>query len=48
MRSRTSALRDFTADRRTWMLTAVAVLIGTGAAGLAVVNHTNGSEEESA
>jgi chloride channel protein, CIC family len=37
MRSRASALRDFTVDRRVWLLTAVAVVIGTGAAGLAVL-----------
>jgi uncharacterized metal-binding protein len=37
MRSRPSALRDFTVDRRTWLLTAVAIVIGTGAAGLAVL-----------
>ncbi len=37
MRSRPSALRDFTVDRRVWFLTAVALLIGAGAAGLAVL-----------
>jgi len=37
MRSRPSALRDFTVDSRTWLLTAVAIVIGTGAAGLAVM-----------
>ncbi len=37
MRSRTSALRDFTVDRRVWLLTAVALLIGSGAAALAVL-----------
>ena len=37
MRSRPSALRDFTVDRRTWMLSAVALIIGAGAAGLAVL-----------
>jgi CIC family chloride channel protein len=37
MRSRPSALRDFTVDGRVWLLTAVAVVIGTGAAGLAVL-----------
>lgn len=37
MRSRPSALRDFTVDRRTWMLLAVSSLIGVGAAGLAVL-----------
>jgi chloride channel protein, CIC family len=37
MRSRPSALRDFTVDRRVWLLTAVALFIGAGAAGLAVL-----------
>lgn len=37
MRSRPSALRDFTVDRRTWLLSVVAVFIGTGAAALAVI-----------
>lgn len=37
MRSRPSALRDFTVDRRVWMLSGVALLIGTGAAALAVL-----------
>ncbi|HEY3626197.1 MAG TPA: chloride channel protein [Terracidiphilus sp.] len=37
MRSRPSALRDFTVDRRVWLLTAVALVIGTGAAELAVL-----------
>ena len=37
MRSRPSALRDFTVDRRVWLLTGVALLIGAGAAGLAVL-----------
>ena len=37
MRSRPSALRDFTVDRRVWLLTVVALVIGTGAAGLAVL-----------
>ncbi|MGB6725752.1 MAG: chloride channel protein [Terracidiphilus sp.] len=36
MNSRSSVLRDFTVDRRVWMLTAVALVIGTGAAALAV------------
>ena len=36
MRSRPSALRDFTVDRRVWMLTGVALLIGAGSAALAV------------
>jgi chloride channel protein, CIC family len=37
MRSRSSALRDFTVDRRVWLLSAVALLIGTGGAALAVL-----------
>ena len=37
MRSRPSALRDFTVDRRTWSLSAVAILIGIGGAALAVL-----------
>ena len=37
MRSRPSALRDFTVDRRVWLLTAVALVIGAGAAALAVL-----------
>jgi H+/Cl- antiporter ClcA len=37
MKSRPSALRDFTVDRRVWLLTGVALLIGAGAAGLAVL-----------
>ena len=37
MRSRPSVLRDFTVDGRVWLLTAVALFIGTGAAGLAVL-----------
>ena len=37
MRSRPSALRDFTVDRRTWMLSAVGLVIGTGGAALAVL-----------
>ena len=36
MRSRPSVLRDFTVDHRVWMLTGVALVIGTGAAALAV------------
>jgi H+/Cl- antiporter ClcA len=36
MISRPSALRDFTVDRRVWMLTGVALFIGSGAAALAV------------
>jgi len=36
MISRLSVLRDFTVDRRVWMLTAVATFIGAGAALLAV------------
>ncbi len=37
MKSRPSALRDFTVDRRVWLLTVVALFIGAGAAGLAVL-----------
>ncbi len=37
MKSRPSALRDFTVDSRTWLLSGVALFIGTGAAALAVV-----------
>ena len=37
MRSRPSALRDFTVDRRVWLLTAVALFIGAGASALAVI-----------
>ena len=37
MISRPSALRDFTVDRRVWLLIGVAVFIGTGAAALAVL-----------
>ena len=37
MKSRPSALRDFTVDRRVWLLTGVALLIGIGAAALAVI-----------
>jgi H+/Cl- antiporter ClcA len=37
MKSRPSALRDFTVDRRVWLLTGVALFIGAGAAALAVL-----------
>ncbi len=37
MRSRPSSLRDFTVDRRTWFMSAVAVVIGAGGAALAVL-----------
>src|ERR1022692_4958061 len=37
MRAKPSALRDFTVNRRVWLLTGVALLIGVGAAGLAVL-----------
>jgi chloride channel protein, CIC family len=37
VKSRPSALRDFTVDKRTWLLSAVALVIGTGAAALAVI-----------
>lgn len=36
MKSQPSILRDFTVDRRVWLLSAVALGVGTGAAGLAV------------
>lgn len=37
MRSKPSALRDFTVNRRVWLLAGVALVIGTGAAALAVL-----------
>src|ERR1700739_4249359 len=37
MRSRPSASRDFTVDRRVWLVTGVALIIGACAAGLAVL-----------
>ena len=37
MRSQTSGLRDFTVDRRTWLLSGVALVIGMGGAALAVL-----------
>src|SRR5580698_5859220 len=37
MNSHTSALRDFTVDRRVWLLSAVSIVIGTGASFLAVL-----------
>ena len=37
MKSRPSVLRDFTVDRRVWLLTGVALVIGIGAAALAVL-----------
>ncbi|MGA9671573.1 MAG: chloride channel protein [Terracidiphilus sp.] len=37
MRSRPSALRDFTVDGRVWLLTLVALLIGVGGAALALL-----------
>jgi H+/Cl- antiporter ClcA len=37
VRSRPSALRDFTVDSRTWLLSAVGIVIGTGGAALAVL-----------
>ena len=37
MKSHSSVLRDFTVDRRVWLLSAVAIVIGAGAAVLAVV-----------
>lgn len=36
MKSKPSVLRDFTVDHRVWLLSAVALVIGAGAAGLAV------------
>jgi chloride channel protein, CIC family len=36
MKARPSSLRDFTVNRRVWLLTGVALIIGVGAAGLAV------------
>src|SRR5215831_12828951 len=37
MNSHPSALRDFTVDRRVWLLSAIAIIIGTGGAILAVL-----------
>ena len=37
MNSHSSVLRDFTVDRRVWLLSAVSIVIGTGAAFLAVL-----------
>ena len=37
MKSEPSALRDFTVDRRVWLLSGVAIVIGTCATGLAVL-----------
>ncbi|HEY4379124.1 MAG TPA: chloride channel protein [Acidobacteriaceae bacterium] len=37
MRARPSVLRDFTVNSRVWLLTGVALVIGVGAAGLAVI-----------
>jgi len=37
VRSRPSALRDFTVDRRTWFMSGVSVVIGAGGAALAVL-----------
>ena len=37
MKSRPSALRDFTVDHRTWLLSGVALVIGAGGAALAVL-----------
>ena len=36
MKSQPSILRDFTVDRRVWLLSTVALVVGAGAAGLAV------------
>jgi len=37
VQSESSALRDFTVDRRVWFLSSVALLIGVGATFLAVI-----------
>ncbi len=37
MKAESSVLRDFTVDRRVWLLSAVALIIGIGATFLAVV-----------
>jgi CIC family chloride channel protein len=37
VRSRSSSLRDFTVDRRTWFMSAVSAVIGAGGAALAVL-----------
>src|SRR5436190_21252735 len=37
MQSESSALRDFTVDRRVWLLSGVALVIGVGATFLAVI-----------
>ena len=37
MKSRPSVLRDFTVDHRVWLLTGVSLVIGAGAAALAVI-----------
>jgi H+/Cl- antiporter ClcA len=37
MKSHSSVLRDFTVDRRVWLLSAIAIVIGIGAAMLAVI-----------
>ncbi len=37
MKSHASALRDFTVDRRVWLISGLAIIVGIGGAGLAVV-----------
>ncbi|HEX6772786.1 MAG TPA: chloride channel protein [Acidobacteriaceae bacterium] len=37
MRSHASTLRDFTVDRRVWLISGLAIIVGIGGAGLAVV-----------
>ena len=37
MKSHASTLRDFTVDRRVWLISALAVIVGIGGAALAVI-----------
>jgi chloride channel protein, CIC family len=37
MRSHASTLRDFTVDRRVWLISGLAIIVGIGGAGLAVI-----------
>ncbi|HEY3988917.1 MAG TPA: chloride channel protein [Acidobacteriaceae bacterium] len=37
MKSHSSTLRDFTVDRRVWLISALAIIVGIGGAGLAVI-----------
>jgi hypothetical protein len=46
MKSRPSALRDFTVDHRVWLLTTTALFIGAGAAGLAHLDLFNNEAQE--